>query len=417
MTFKTILNQVYKLKSFVYGTARIVETAKGKELEVEISPRANGKPKCSSCGYHGGCYDHLPERRYEFIPLWGMRVFFLYSPRRVNCHCCGIIVEKVPWADGKHQESIPYKLFLAHWAKKLSWQEVAIQFRSTWDQVFSAIEYVVHWGLEHRDLSGITAIGVDEICTNKGHHYATVVYQIDAHCRRLLWVGQKRTTKTLLKFFRDMGSEVTADIQYICSDMWKPYLTVIKKKLPNAIHILDRFHIVANLNKALDKVRATESKKLAADGYEPVLKGARWCFLKKTDNLTQNQQYSLKQLLQYNLKSVRAYLLKEDFQQLWKYSSPYWAGKFLDAWCTRAMRSQIDPLKTQARSIRKHRQLILNWFTAKKRFNSGIVEGLNGKAKLTMRKAFGFRTFNALQIALFHQLGDLPQPELAHKFF
>lgn len=417
MNIKRILNHVYKLKSFVYGSAKFVKTGQGAEIDVEIAPRANGKPKCSICGYSGGCYDKLPVRRFEFIPLWGMKVFFLYSPRRVNCPRCGITVEKMPWADGKHQESIPYKIFLAHWAKKLSWKETAEEFRSTWDQVYSAIQYVVLWGLKHRDFSGITAIGVDEICTNRGHHYATVVYQIDANCRRLLWVGQKRTTKTLLRFFRSIGPEVTTNIQYVCSDMWKPYLKVIRKKLPHAIHILDRFHIVANLNKALDEVRAKEAKQLKANGYEPVLKGTRWCFLKKAENLTTNQSYSLKELLKLNLKSVRAYLLKEDFQQFWKYTSPFWAGKFLDAWCTRAMRSKIEPLKKQARSIRKHKQLILNWFRAKKQFNSGIVEGLNGKAKLTLRKSFGFRTFGALEIALYHQLGQLPQPEMSHKFF
>lgn len=416
MLLKTILNRVYKLKSFTYGTTKMVESEKGVEIEVAVIARVNGKPECSRCGYQGGCYDHLPERRYEFIPIWGMKVFLLYSPRRVNCPRCGVTVERVPWADGKYQQSIPYKLFLAHWAKKLSWKEVATQFQTTWEQVFSAINYVVLWGLSNRDLSGITAVGVDEICINKGHHYATLVYQLDGP-RRLLWIGQKRTAKTLLKFFREMGPEVTSGILYVCSDMWKPYLKVIKKKLPNAIHILDRFHIVANLNKALDQVRAAESKKLAHEGYEQVLKGSRWCFLKKPGNLTQKQKYTLKQLLKYNLKSVRAYLLKEDFQQLWKYSSSIWAGKFIDAWCSRVMRSQIQPLKTQARSIRKHKALILNWFNAKKQFNSGIVEGLNGKAKLTMRKAFGFRTFKALEIALFHQLGDLPQPPMTHKLY
>jgi transposase len=148
-----------------------------------------------------------------------------------------------------------------------------------------------------------------------------------------------------------------------------------------------------------------------------VLKGSRWCFLKRPENLTANQSYSLRELLKYNLKSVRAYLLKEDFQQFWKYSSPAWAEKFLHAWCTRVMRSKIEPLKKQARSIRKHKQLILNWFRAKKLFSCGIVEGFNGKAKLTMRKAYGFRTFEALEIALYHQIGALPEPRLDHEFF
>lgn len=415
MLIKTLLNQRYKFKSFVYGAIKFLEG--GSELEVEIKPRKNSKPECRRCGFRGGCYDRRPVRRYEFIPLWGIRVFFVYRPRRVNCPGCGIIVERVPWAEGKNQETIAYKLFLSHWARKLSWQDVAREFRSTWQQVFRAIEYVVLWGKEHRDLSNITAIGVDEIQCNRGHHYLTVVYQIDHHCRRLLWVGQKRTARSFLKFFRFLGKERCSQIQYVCSDMWKAYLKVIKKKLPGTIHILDRFHIVANLNKALDKVRAEEHKRLAREGYEPVLKRSRWCLLKKPKNLTEKQSYTLKELLKYNLKSVRAYLLKEDFQQLWEYSSPYWARKFLNAWCTRTMRSKIEPLKKEARSIRKHQDLIINWFKAKKLFNSGIVEGFNCKAKLTIRKAFGFRTQYALEIALFHQLGALPEPQMDHSFW
>ena len=128
--------------------------------------------------------------------------------------------------------------------------------------------------------------------------------------REQLWVGKDRTAKTLLRFFRKMGPEVTAGIQYVCSDMWKAYLKVIKKKLPHAVHILDRFYIVANLNKALAEVRAKESNKLHQQGYEAVLKGSRWCFLKRPENLTDKQRYSLRELLNYNLKSVRAYLLK-----------------------------------------------------------------------------------------------------------
>jgi len=415
---KTLLNRLYKFKSFVYGDARLVEGELGLEIEISIESRRNGQPICSSCGYKGaGCYDHQPTRRYEFIPLWGMQVFFVYSPRRVNCPCCGVKVERVPWAEGKNQATTPYKLFLSHWARKLSWQEVATEFRTTWQQVFRAIEYVVEWGLKHRELTGVTAIGVDEILIHRGHHYATLVYQLDLNCRRLLWVGKDRKAKTLLRFFRMFGPERNSKIEYVCSDMWQAYLKVIKKKIPQAVHILDRFHIVANLNKALNKVRAEESKRLERDGYEPVLKGSRWCFLKRAENLTDKQNHTLKELMKINLRSVRAYLLKEEFHQFWKYTSPVWAEKFLDAWSTRVMRSQIEPIKQQARSIRKHKELILNWFRAKKMFNSGIVEGLNCKAKLTMRKAYGFRTFEALQIALYHQLGALPEPQMAHRFW
>jgi transposase len=104
--------------------------------------------------------------------------------------------------------------------------------------------------------------------------------------------------------------------------MWKPYLKVIKQRASHALNILDRFHIVARLNKALDEVRALEHRKMKQDGYEPVLTKSRWLLLKRPENLTEMQDSKLQELLQYNLKSIRAYLLKEEFQHLWDYVSP-----------------------------------------------------------------------------------------------
>jgi hypothetical protein len=106
--------------------------------------------------------------------------------RRVDCKACGVIVEAVPWADDKHQLTKAYMLFLARWARKLSWKETAQSFRTSWDQVCHAVEYVVEWGLQHRTLAPISAIGVDEIQFAKGHKYLTLVYQIDAGATRLL---------------------------------------------------------------------------------------------------------------------------------------------------------------------------------------------------------------------------------------
>ena len=81
------------------------------------------------------------------------------------------------------------------------------------------------------------------------------------------------------------------------------------------------------------------------------------------------------------------------------------------------MRSRIEPMKKIAHTLRSHRDLILNYFKARKVISSGIVEGLNNKAKLTMRKSYGFRTYRVTEIALYHSLGKLPEPELTHKFY
>jgi transposase len=298
----------------------------------------------------------------------------------------------------------------------MSWQEVADVFRTSWAKVFRSVEWIVAWGLEHRDLSGVTAIGVDEILWRRGHRYLTVVYQIDRQCRRLLWVGEDRTVKTLLGFFREFGEERSAQLKYVCSDMWKPYLMVIAKKAGSALHVLDRFHIVQHLNKAIDEVRAQEARQMKADGLEPLLKHSRWCLLKRPENRTGKQEVKLADLLRYNLRTVRAFLLKEDFDLFWTYTSPHWAGQFMDAWCRQTMRSRIEPMKKVARMLRNHRELLLNWFRAKKQISGGIVEGFNNKAKVTTRRAYGFRTFRAAEVALYHTLGALPEPECPHRF-
>ena len=136
-------------------------------------------------------------------------------------------------------------------------------------------------------------------------------------------------------------------------------------------------------------MRATEVKALKPHGYEE-LKSSRWCLLKTPENLTSKQGAKLKELLKVNLRSVRAYLLKEEFRYFWEYSSPVWADKFLNAWTTKVMRSRIEPMKRMARQIRLHQPLILNWFRAKKLFSSGIVEGFNNKAKVTLKKPTDF---------------------------
>ena len=237
----------------------------------------------------------------------------------------------------------------------------------------------VEWGRAHQDLSGIQAIGVDEISRQRGHRYLTLVCQIHAHCKRLLWVGKERKIKTLLGLFRWLGPARSAGLQYVCSDMWKPYLKVIAKKAGQAVRVLDRFHIMAYFAKALDEVRAGETKALKDKGYEPVLSKSRWLLLKRPETLAEKQDTRLVELLEYNLKSVRAYLLKEKFQFFWHYISPYRAGRFLNRWCTKTMRSQIEPMKRVARMLRKHRGLLLNWFRAKGQLSSGIAEGFNAK--------------------------------------
>jgi transposase len=299
----------------------------------------------------------------------------------------------------------------------MSWNEVAAAFHTSWESVFRSVKMVVEWGLERRQLDGVTSIGVDEVLWLKGK-FLTVVYQIDAGRIRLLWMGKDRKAETLRQFFQDFGDARTAALRFVCSDMWKPYLQVIAEKATQAANILDRFHIMANMNKEIDEVRRQEAKELKAKGLGEVLKGARFTLLKRPENLTEKQENKLAELVRYNLRSVRARLLREEFQQFWMYRMPHWAGVFLERWCKKVMRSRLEPMKKIARSLRAHRPLILNWFRAREQISLGATEGMNNKLKVITRRSFGFRTYEVLRVALYHALGDLPDPaaELPHRF-
>ena len=279
------------------------------------------------------------------------------------------------------------------------------------------MQWVVAYGLKHRNLDGIEALGVDEVAYSRGHKYMTLVYQIDAGKKRLIGVLKERTTQSLRLFFtEDFGPSRCAKIKVVCSDMWRPYLKVIAELLPKALNVLDRFHIVKKLSEAVDQVRREETKELHAKGFEPVLGNSRYCFLKRTENLSEKQYTKLNEILQYNLKSVRAYQQKESFDAFWHYKSPWWARWYLKKWCSRTMRSRLEPMKKFVRTLRKHEELLMNYFKAGKGYSSGIVEGLNLKINMGIRKAYGYRSFEIMKVALLHQLGDLPEPKFTHRF-
>ena len=145
MLLTRLLNACHHFPGFVYDGASLDQAT--KTIEVQVRPRRGSKPRCSGCSQCAPGYDRLAERGFEFIPMWGFAVLLLYSMRRVHCRACAVMVEEVPWAMGKHTLTRAYMLYLAHWARKLSWQETARSFRTSLEKVCHAVEYVVQWGL------------------------------------------------------------------------------------------------------------------------------------------------------------------------------------------------------------------------------------------------------------------------------
>ena len=419
---KTILNHVQRFVGFVYREVRMqCDCGKPQSIEIRVEPHAGIHRRCGRCHKPAPGYDCLAERRWLFVPLWGIPTYFCYAPRRVECAEHGVVVEHIPWSDGKRPVTCAMMGFLARWARRLSWLEVARSFRTSWEAVYRSVEWYVDEGLKRRALSGVESIGVDEIHWGRGKradNFLTVIYQIDAHCRRLLWVGRRRSQTTLRRGLKALGPEMVNGLRFVCSDMWKPYLQVIADQAGQALHVLDRFHIARHLNQAVDQVRRSESNRLRtkSKAASQKLKQMRWPLLRRGSRVRGRARQKINALLASKLATGRAWDLKETFRYFWHYKSEIWAGAFLDYWCYRAMRSRLEPMKKVARMLRAHEPLILNWFRAKREISSGAVEGLNNKIRVVTRRSYGFRTFKAVEIALYHTLGRLPEPESPHKF-
>jgi transposase len=416
------LNRVQHFVGFVYEEVRMLcVPGRPESIEIIVKPHGGIRGRCSQCRQPAPGYDRLPERRWLFVPLWGIPTWLCYAPRRVKCAGHGVIVEYIPWSAGKRPVTCTMMGFLARWARRLSWRETARVFETSWEAVYRSVEWFVEWGLAHRELHGIESIGVDEIHWGRGlraENFLTVIYQIDAQCRRLLWVGRRRSQATLRRGLKTLGPEFVKGLRFVCSDMWKPYLQVIATHVGHAMHVLDRFHITSHLNQAVDQVRRAEGTRLRAKNKKAAqrLKNMRWHLLRRGSRVRGRARQKLNALLAGKLATARAWDLKETFNHFWRYKAVIWAAAFLDYWCYRAMRSRLEPMQKVARMLRAHEPLILNWFRAKKEISSGAVEGLNNKIRVMTRRSYGFRTFEAMEIALYHNLGRLPEPESTHKF-
>ena len=409
---------------FVYQDVRLRRHRDGRPAGIEITVAAHGgsRAKCSQCRQAAPGYDRLEPRSWLFVPLWGLPTWFRYPPRRVECPEHGVVVEYLPWSQGKRPVTTAMMGFLARWARRLSWRETAVVFGTSWEMVYRSVAWFVQWGLAHRELTGVQSIGVDEIHWGKSKGadcFLTVIYQIDQNCRRLLWVGRKRTQATLRRGLAALGREVVGGLRFVCSDMWRPYLNVVAAEVGQALHVLDRFHITMHLNQAVDQVRRAESTRLraAASNQAVMLKAMRWKLLRRGSRVRGRARSQLNALVASKLATARAWILKETFEHFWSYRSLTWAGYFLDDWTWRALRSRLAPMQKVARMLRSHQDLLFNWFKAKGEVSSGAVEGLNNKIRVVTRRSYGFRTFKAMEIALYHTLGRLPEPEeFTHRF-
>ena len=369
----------------------VVENKEEATLEVHVY-RPDAKRRCPVCGSQEVVKRGRVQRRAQTVPLGAFRiVFVVFHLHRLYCRACDrTLTERVEMLRGKNRWTVQLAEQVLELVDKMNLQSIAWYLRMSWDTVKKIhAQWLRHKARQrYKDLSALRYLAIDELAIRKGHRYVTVV--LDLERRRPVWVGKGRGNKALEPFYKLLAHRGIAPVA-VAMDMWPTYTELTMKYFPSALIVYDRFHIVANANKALDETRRLLARE--ADILEAkAIKGTRWVLLRNAERLANNPkaQEKLQLVARFNEPLYHAYLLKEQLRELWDTCrNDFEARDYLHDWIQQATSSSVYPMVRFARTIAAHRCGILNWFSC--RISTGPLEGLNNKIKVLKRNAYGYR--------------------------
>lgn len=378
------------------------------EIHLLVKPYKNGG-RCPECGRRGVILRKMREvRTWRDIRVCGWAVFFHYCPREIKCPTHGRIQEEIPWAD--RYARVTYRLeFLVLVHSQLMTQKAAAEVlrlpRSTFSDILHRSITRLRDG--HR-IRGLKSIGIDEVSYKKGHKYVTVVYDLDRS--RVVWVGEGKGRDTIDEFFDTRLSRFQRhQIKWACCDMSETYIGAIKDHCPKAKLVLDRFHIVKNLNAAVDEVRKEEWRKVKGDKAQMrALKGLRWLIFRHHSKRSKHDKLVIEALRKGNRRIHRACVLKDEFDHFWNYKAQWAARRYLKRWGTTALKSRLEPIRKFVHTIREHTENIITFIGS--RLTNAIAEGINRIIGIVRNRASGFRTVEAFIDLIYLTVGDVDIP-------
>jgi transposase len=345
---------------------------------------------CGRCGQTGRLEIHDRRiKRWRHLDLGASRCVIEAELRRLRCLDCGVHLEAVPWARHDAHHTRDFEDLVAWLAQQMAKTPIAGLLRIGWDTVGRIVQRVVADHLDEHRLDGLVQIGVDEISYRRGQRYLTSV--ADHKTGAIVWCAPGRNAATLQQFFALLGDRKTS-IRAVSIDMSGGYQQAIREAIPRAEICFDPFHVVRLAQRAVDQVRrdewnAHDRSKTPAGKW---IKGTRWSLLKSPEKQTIDQLAKLGEVQQANRPLYRAFLLKEELRLLYHLDDPGLAPTHLDSWLTWASRSRLEPFVKLARTIRRHRDGILN--AIRLGLDNGRLEGLNSRIRLISHRSFGFHS-------------------------
>ena len=345
-----------------------------------------------------GCYDRK-RRRVRDLPCGGLRIYLDLEVRRIACRSCRAVKrETIDFLAANPRYTKRFAFAVGRRCRNAPIKDVAEEFGLDWHTVKSLDKQYMAEQLRLAGKPAPCVIGIDEVSIAKGHTYRIVVSDLEK--RRPIWFGGlDRSEESMDQFFAWLGPNKCAKVRLAVMDMWKAFRNSTRKAAPQASILFDKFHIVSHLGDALDKVRKSEYARLTGNDRRFV-KGQKYTLLSRPKNLTTKGRASLKLLLTANKRLNTAYLLKESFEQLWKYRRESSARRFFDNWRDALKWQRLPTYEKFAAMIDRHWDGIAAYCKPENKVALGFVEGLNNKIRVLQRRAYGLRDEEYLRLKI-----------------
>ena len=388
-----------KLKSFYFSNYN-------KELYLVVAPYKNGC-LCPECHRRCKIYKINKEPRFwQDIIVCGIKIYFQYRPKEIDCPTHGRQQEVIPWAYDHSRITYRLEFLIARYAQTMTQVNAAELLQIPKSTFSNLLHKIITRVRENHKIRGLKSIGVDEISYARNKKYATIVYDLERSC--VVWAAKGKGKDTIEDFFNNHLSEYQKEnITTASCDMSEAYINAIKENCPNVTLVLDKFHIVKALNDALDTVRKEEWQSLSKDD-RIVLKGMRWLLYKHAGNRTKQETRAINQLGKSNRRIHRAWILKDEFALFWEYKSPAAAKKFLARWMTAALKSRIESIRKFVRTIKKHLDNIIAYIGNK--ITNAKAEGINRIIKQIKDRSSGFKNLDNFINLIYLTVGDVDVP-------
>ena len=375
----------------------------GREVRVKVEWSPTSGLLCPECGEDCPQYDRR-ERSWRHLDTCQYRTILTADIPRAKCEKHGVQQVRVPWAEPGSRFTAMFERLVIDWLHEANIRAVAEQIDLSWDEVDGIMQRAVQRGMERRAKQEPRRLGIDETSFQKRHEYVTVINDMERNV--VLDVLDDRTQQTLENGLNSLGHAVLKKVELVALDMWQPYIAALQNLLPNALEkiVFDRFNVAKHIGDAVNKVRSLEHRVFSAQGESPLTR-SKYLWLRRSEALDSEEEERLDHLCRCARKTARAWSLKELATSLWCYASRGWARRAWLRWCSKAMRSRLEPMKKVARMIRKHLEGIVN--AAVTRASNSRAEGMNSRIQWLKKSACGFRNRRRFRNAILFHLGGL----------